>query len=238
MDQFRKFSLVFLMFVAHTATQPAPTSLLTPPWTHCVNQMHALPDRWLGFTSPNYPNGITTQTQCSWIITANPGFKVRISYQKMNLTGSKYNCYTQYVEIIDIRAGSSQGKDCGAARPKDYVSQGTKLRIDLKADTAAANHQGFSIKFRATRDPRSGYKNNFAFTVVQRSPGRRRRPGSTGAAAPSTGGGSSVGGRVNLSLRNRIRNTQSNRPANPARSPGRRPATGTTASPLFRPNTV
>ncbi|XP_078484098.1 uncharacterized protein LOC100181672 [Ciona intestinalis] len=204
---------IFLLIVGNIVTikaQPTITSLLSPSWSHCVNNLHALKTRWKGFTSPNFPNGITTQTQCSWIITANPNYKVRISYHTMNLTGSTNNCYTQYVEIIDITAGSSQGKECGARRPRDYVSQGTKLRIDLKADTAATNHQGFSIKYIATRE-RPGFKSRHAFNVPR--PARRGRPGGAGSG-PSAGGGAAAagggaGGRVNLNqLQNRRRGNQ------------------------------
>uniref|UniRef100_F7B206 CUB domain-containing protein n=3 Tax=Ciona intestinalis TaxID=7719 RepID=F7B206_CIOIN len=200
---------IFLLIIGNIASikaQPTITSLLSPSWSHCVHNLHAIKTRWEGFTSPNFPNGITTQTQCSWIITANPYYRVRISYHTMNLTGSTNNCYTQYVEIIDITAGSSQGKECGARRPRDYVSQGTKLRIDLKADTAATNHKGFSIKYIATRD-RPGFKTRPKFNLPR--PARRGRPGGAGSAPSAGGGAASAGGRVNLNqLQNRRRGNQ------------------------------
>jgi len=59
------------------------------------------------------------------------------------------NCNSQFVEIIDLQVMASQAKFCGDKIPGDYVSIGTRVRLDLQSDSTVYPYRGFQAAVRA-----------------------------------------------------------------------------------------
>nr|XP_039264119.1 dorsal-ventral patterning tolloid-like protein 1 [Styela clava] len=144
-----------------------------PESKHCVHSLHALPDKWNKIVSPGFPNGINTQIQCSWMITSNPGYRIKLAFRTLNVTGSRRSCFTQFVEIFDYKIGHSAGKFCGASRPGDYVSWGTRVRFDLQGDTSGENTEGFDLRYIATKEP-GGFKTHWTFPLKPKKGGTKK----------------------------------------------------------------
>jgi len=139
-------------------------SIKAPAWKHCIKSLHALPKEWLLLESPGFPHGMSSQMQCTWVISSNPKTRIRLAFQNFNLTGSTNNCYTQYIEIFDLKKQASMGKMCGTRRAGDFVSFGNEMRIDLLADTANSPHQGFQLRYKQTSiKDRAGFQKKFSF---------------------------------------------------------------------------
>jgi len=205
--------LFFLIFLEQTTA-----FIKAPSWKHCIKTLHALPKEWLSIESPGFPNGMSSQIQCTWMINSNPRSKIRLAFQDFNLTGSVNNCYTQYIEIFDMKRRTSLGKMCGTKRAGDLVSFGNELRIDLLADTSNFPHQGFRLKYKQTTGKdKSGFQTRFSFPKggIKRK-GKRagkktankkpvgKKPAGKKPVAPEKPSSPAVGGRISLaSLVNR-----------------------------------
>lgn len=164
-----------VLFVFGTFTEAA---LKDPAWKHCMNNVHAFPGKWGSIKSPGFPNGINTQIQCSWVIQSNPGYKVKLAFHTLNMTGSRGSCFTQFAEILDYKVGHSMGKFCGASRPGDYVSYGYKVRFDLQGDTSGAKTKGFDLRYKAVKEV-GGFKTSWAFNTKRTAKNRRRSSSKT-----------------------------------------------------------
>ncbi|XP_077972436.1 uncharacterized protein LOC120339728 [Styela clava] len=148
-------------------------AIKAPGWKHCVHPLHALPGQWNKIVSPGFPNGINTQIQCSWMITSNPGYRIKLAFHTLNVTGSRKSCFTQFVEILDYKIGHSAGKFCGASRPGDYVSWGTRVRFDLQGDTSGEKTKGFDLRYKATKEP-GGFKTSWTFPLKPKKGGTKK----------------------------------------------------------------
>jgi len=120
-----------------------------PPWTHCINQVQVTKD-WVRIVSDGYPIPIHTQQQCTWMLYCKQGYKIRLSFNDVDLLkpNDGGGCKSQFVEIMDMFYSASQGKHCGESVPGDYVSKGTKLRLDIQRDLAVYPYRGFSAAVR------------------------------------------------------------------------------------------
>lgn len=120
-----------------------------PPWTHCINQVQVTKD-WVRIVSDGYPIPIHTQQQCTWMLYCKQGYKIRLSFSDVDLLkpNDGGGCKSQFVEIMDMFYSASQGKHCGESVPGDYVSKGTKLRLDIQRDLAVYPYRGFSAAVR------------------------------------------------------------------------------------------
>lgn len=53
------------------------------------------------FTSPGFPYNYPDNLDCTWIITATPGYYVYLHFTHFHLEGSRYSCPYDYVQIYD-----------------------------------------------------------------------------------------------------------------------------------------
>nr|XP_039263491.1 uncharacterized protein LOC120339432 [Styela clava] len=103
-----------------------------------------------------------TQFQCSWFITTEvPGTQIRISFEKLDFGADKSStCTQQFLEIIDIKLGKSQGRICGDKHKRigDYVSVGQRVRIDIQGEEGLVEKirgkkEPFIISYKLVREP-------------------------------------------------------------------------------------
>jgi len=132
---------------------PGDTSQVQrPTWVHCRNSHTVDNDRtWVYLQSPGYPDAQLTQFQCTWIISAEPGMKIRLSFEDLELSPGigAGRCGSQFVEVIDLMEGMAQFRGCGDKLPGDYVSLGNKLRLDIQCDKNDQFYRGFRAAVRA-----------------------------------------------------------------------------------------
>lgn len=156
--------IVYFLMIFLSALHESTSYLRNPPWKNCVTTMTAISNAWKMIESPGYPNGMSSQIQCSWIMVSKPKTRIRLAFQNFNLTGDMGHCYTQYIELIDLKKQVSMGKICGVKRVGDFVSYGNELRLDLLADTSTTPHKGFQLQFKQVSfKERSGFTSKFSF---------------------------------------------------------------------------
>jgi len=108
---------------------------------------------WKPIKSPGYPSFQGSQMQASWILEAPIGWRVKIAYKDLSIaTRVGQTCSKSYVELIDVKAGKSQGRACGMENPGDYVSMGSLMRIDLMSDNYRGKYRGFLIYALMSRE--------------------------------------------------------------------------------------
>jgi len=155
---------IYCCFVFLIALHKSTSYVRNPPWKNCVTTMTAISNAWKMIESPGYPNGMSSQIQCSWIMVSKPKTRIRLAFQNFNLTGNMGHCYTQYIELIDLKKQVSMGKICGTKRAGDFVSYGNELRLDLLADTSTTPHKGFQLQFKQVSfKEKSGFTSKFSF---------------------------------------------------------------------------
>ncbi|CAK8689447.1 uncharacterized protein LOC143460283 [Clavelina lepadiformis] len=135
---------------------PGETPVQEPGWKHCLSNTRAGLNSKL-LRSPGYPKLAPVQMQCSWIIEAPIGYRVRIAFKDLHMSaaagdGPSKSCRSAYIDVIDMTAEKSQGRFCGSKAPGDYVSIGTYLRIDLQGDKSRFVHRGFIISYWAVKE--------------------------------------------------------------------------------------
>jgi len=126
---------------------------------HCITNMK-VGRTWKELKSPDYPKFSGKQMQCTWMLEAPIGWRVKVYFKDLSMKPpSDGSCRSQYVEFIDDTPGSSQGRFCGNKGPGDYVSIGTKLRVDVQGDKSVGTWRGFVIAYVITKE-KPGHRSN------------------------------------------------------------------------------
>nr|CAB3260440.1 uncharacterized protein LOC100175401 [Phallusia mammillata] len=110
------------------------------------------------FASPNFPEKFAEQTQCTWIVKAPSGYRVRLSFKSFYLVGaSMKQCTRQKLKIEDLFTGLIDGPYCGNTLPPEVVSTGQGFRVTLESNAVGmhATYKGFQIVYHLTTAPSS-----------------------------------------------------------------------------------
>jgi len=148
-------------------TQQRGAPLEDPAWVHCVRSVK-VSDTWTIITSDGYPEQTSMQQQCTWMFYCDQGSKIRLSFNDVDLQGMNKGggCKSQFVEVIEMYYSASQGKYCGEKVPGDYVSKGTKLRLDIQRDTTVYPYRGFAAAVRI--EPITSRSGTYKYSTLRR----------------------------------------------------------------------
>ena len=123
--------------------------------------------------SPAHPNLYPHGLSCRWIISARPGYAVRLSWLSFSLEASR-NCQYDSVSVWDNSTipgtGGLMGSYCGSVLPPDLTSSDNLVTIIFNTDHSIAG-EGFTASYMLL-DTRSQCGGTYTTdTGVLRSPG-------------------------------------------------------------------
>nr|XP_039261027.1 membrane frizzled-related protein-like isoform X2 [Styela clava]XP_039261029.1 membrane frizzled-related protein-like isoform X2 [Styela clava] len=109
------------------------------------------------FTSPGYPGEFPEQTQCTWLIHAPRGFRVKAKLRDFYLLNQNSNCKMQYLLFTDDYTGKKYGPLCGKMPKEEIISSANTLRIKLESDSVDIGipYRGFKFTYTQTTEPTS-----------------------------------------------------------------------------------
>ena len=126
--------------------------------TSCQNPPLEAHDNWRELTSPLWPHGIEANTGCEWVIKAQEGKRVQITFDQLLLSDYRDeddNCVNQSLDLIDgshREVESSYISFCDVHRPSiDFVSTNETMRVLLKSQMKKKDLTGeerFMLKYR------------------------------------------------------------------------------------------
>ncbi|CAG2112441.1 unnamed protein product, partial [Medioppia subpectinata] len=119
-------------------------------------------------TTPNHPNFYPHSAQCSWLIRADIGFVVRLTFTVFALESHR-NCSYDFVEIKDSN-NALIGRYCGNRLPPVLTSTGNQLFVSFKSDRRRAQ-EGFAAAYAFLDVTHSCGGNYFTDSGIIRSPG-------------------------------------------------------------------
>jgi len=130
---------------------PGEVAVQAPRWKNVFDMKAG--KYWRAVKSPGYPEFTGTQMQASWILEAPIGWRVKVAFRDLNITPRDGDsCRSVYVDLIDPKAGKSQGRSCGTESPGDYVSLGSVMRVDLMSDITKGKYRGFLIMYIISKE--------------------------------------------------------------------------------------
>jgi len=130
---------------------PGEVPIQEPRWQQVYDMK--VTKYWKPVKSPNYPTFTGSQMQASWILEAPINWRVKVAFKDMSLAPRVGDsCRSVYVDLIDPKAGKSQGRSCSSEIPGDYVSMGSTMRLDLMSDKVAGKYRGFVAMAIITRE--------------------------------------------------------------------------------------
>lgn len=118
--------------------------------------------------TPNHPNFYPHSAQCQWLIRAEVGFVIRLTFTVFALEGHS-SCNFDYVEVRDSN-NARIGKYCGNRLPPVLTSTGNQLFIKFKSDRSRAQ-EGFAAAYSFMDVTTSCGGNFFTDSGIIRSPG-------------------------------------------------------------------
>ena len=123
--------------------------------------------------SPAHPSQYPHGVDCRWIISAQPGFVVRLSWLSFSLEGSS-RCQYDSVSVWDNssipQAGGLMGRYCGTQLPPDLTSSDNLVTVIFSSDHSIAG-EGFTASYMLL-DSRTHCGGTYTTdTGVLRSPG-------------------------------------------------------------------
>lgn len=153
--------------------------------TSCIHPAFEAGSNWRELSSPFWPHGIESKTECEWTINAPVGKRVQVHFDQVFLSNNKdefENCLSQSIDLID---GAEQIHEtdyisfCGEHRPSiDFISSNETMRILLNSNLPkkdATGEERFLIKFRSTEES-ANFEDHVMGTVrMEKSGGRRFR---------------------------------------------------------------
>ncbi|XP_068081387.1 cubilin [Anabrus simplex] len=123
--------------------------------------------------SPHYPNLYSHNELCRWIIVADVGQVIQLTWTNFELESS-YNCIFDYLEIYDndtMANGSSLvGRYCGLQKPPDITSMNNILTLVFSTDSSRRS-SGFQATFTQVDASQVCGGNYFSAVGTLRSPG-------------------------------------------------------------------
>ncbi|XP_001377380.2 cubilin [Monodelphis domestica] len=96
-------------------------------------------------TSPGHPGIYPHGVNCTWLISVQPGYRIRLVFRAFHLD-FHYSCTTDYLEVYDDGTGISLGRYCGKSVPPSLMSSGNRLVLHLVTDSSIA-YEGFSVVY-------------------------------------------------------------------------------------------
>jgi len=130
---------------------PGEVPVQEPGWKNIVDMR--VGKYWVAVKSPGYPTFVGTQMQASWLLEAPIGWRVKLAFKDLKVADRLGDsCRQIYVDLIDPKAGKSQGRSCGAENPNDYVSMSSRMRVDLMSDNVRGKFRGFLIYAIMTKE--------------------------------------------------------------------------------------
>ncbi|XP_043916230.1 cubilin-like [Protopterus annectens] len=100
------------------------------------------------FSSPGHPTSYPHGTNCTWHISVQPGFVIRLTFNSFNLEFHT-NCNFDYVEVYDngtATTGSLLGRYCGRSIPPSLTSTDNMMTVLFVSDASIAT-EGFSASY-------------------------------------------------------------------------------------------
>ncbi|XP_041032015.1 tolloid-like protein 2 [Carcharodon carcharias] len=97
-------------------------------------------------TSPNWPDKYPSRKECTWVISATSGHRVKLAFNEFEIEQHQ-ECIYDHLEVYD---GSNEksailGRYCGSRKPEAIVSTGNKMFIKFLSD-ASVQRKGFQAK--------------------------------------------------------------------------------------------
>ncbi|XP_031795774.1 cubilin [Sarcophilus harrisii] len=116
------------------------------------------------FTSPGHPNIYPHGVNCTWLISVQTGYRIRLSFLKFHLD-FHYNCTSDYLEVFDSGTKTTLGRYCGKSVPPSIMSSSNILMLRLVTDADIA-YEGFSVTYTsidASKACLEDYTSQFGF---------------------------------------------------------------------------
>ncbi|XP_029444624.1 cubilin [Rhinatrema bivittatum] len=98
--------------------------------------------------SPGHPNSYPHGINCTWFITVQPGYLIRLMFTAFNMEHS-LNCIYDYLDVYDngtTDAGSKLGRYCGRSVPPSITSSDNTMTLLFVTDASIAT-EGFSANY-------------------------------------------------------------------------------------------
>merc|ERR1712131_405552 len=106
---------------------------------------------WNQINSPGYPNAFPGRLECLYVLTAPPGQKIELLFEKFAMdTKNNPGCKNQGLAILDPAQSRVPGQTeifCGTTPPAPFKSRGNKLFLKLESNTKFQG-EGWLIKYR------------------------------------------------------------------------------------------
>uniref|UniRef100_A0A4X2M7T4 Cubilin n=1 Tax=Vombatus ursinus TaxID=29139 RepID=A0A4X2M7T4_VOMUR len=115
------------------------------------------------FSSPGHPNIYPHGVNCTWLISVQSGYRIRLTFEIFHLD-FHYNCTSDYLEVYDESMGKTLGRYCGKSVPPSLVSSSNTLMLRLVTDAAIA-YEGFSVTYTSI----GASQGNSRFAILYRS---------------------------------------------------------------------
>ncbi|XP_064410135.1 cubilin [Latimeria chalumnae] len=99
-------------------------------------------------TSPSHPTNYLHGANCTWYISVQPGFIIRLTFTAFNLE-FHYKCSGDYLEVYDNSIATNWtklGRYCGRSVPPSLTSSGNMMTLWFVSDSDIAT-EGFSAKY-------------------------------------------------------------------------------------------
>ncbi|XP_048419728.1 tolloid-like protein 2 isoform X2 [Stegostoma tigrinum] len=98
-------------------------------------------------TSPNWPDKYPSRKECTWVISATAGHRVKLAFDEFEIEQHQ-ECIYDHLEIYDGADDESPilGRYCGSRKPKPAISTGSKMFIKFFSD-ASVQRKGFQAKY-------------------------------------------------------------------------------------------
>ncbi|XP_074049030.1 cubilin [Macrotis lagotis] len=97
------------------------------------------------FTSPGHPNIYPHGVNCTWLISVQSGYRIRLAFLIFHLD-FHYNCTSDYLEVYDDGTQTTLGRYCGKSVPPSLMSSSNILTLRLVTDGAIA-YEGFAVTY-------------------------------------------------------------------------------------------
>ncbi|RWS30688.1 cubilin-like protein [Leptotrombidium deliense] len=96
----------------------------------------------MSIRSPSHTAGV----QCTWFLSAPPGYVVQLTFNTFNLAGMYGNCTLDTLEVHESDR-SLLGKYCGNRKPPPITSFSNSLTITYERKESSSKSEGFSISY-------------------------------------------------------------------------------------------
>ena len=106
---------------------------------------------WNQINSPGYPNAFPGRLECLYVLTAPPGEKIELLFEKFEMDPrNNPGCKNQGLAILDPAQSRVPGQTeifCGSTPPAPFKSRGNKLFLKLESNIKQQG-EGWLIKYR------------------------------------------------------------------------------------------